>query len=660
MQKTSGGQGFADVWQRGHFAWEYKGKHKNLAAAYQQLLKYREDLENPPLLVVCDLNRFEVHTNFTGTAKQVYAFTLADLAGPEPLPSTTLSALEVLRALFSDPEKLRPHQTTSQVTEKAASNFALLAKSLRQYGADPEHAAHFLMRLLFCLFAEDVDLLPNRMFNKLVEATRHRPAEFAKRLSVLFSAMATGGSFGFDDIAHFNGGLFADGGVLDFASDDMEILSKACKLDWASVEPSIFGTLFERGLDPSKRSQLGAHYTSKDDILLIVEPVLMAPLRREWAEVQRQAQVIIVKIEAARGPARSRHQDSLRKLLVGFSSRIASVRVLDPACGSGNFLYVALKLLLDLEKEVIIFAFKNGLSAFFPQVAPEQLYGIEVNPYAHELAQIVVWIGYIQWLRDNGFGLSYSPILRPLHNIRRMDAILAYDEQGKPREPEWPSADVIIGNPPFLGGKRLRDVLSDRYVDDIFALYDGSVSRESDLVCYWFERARQLIGGSQTSRVGLLATNSIRGGANRRVLARIKESGDIFMAWSDRPWVLDGAAVRVSMIGFDNGAEKRRVLNGSTTLTINADLTGTLDLTSVKRLVENMNIAYMGDTKGGAFDIPPDVALKMINAPLNPNGRFNSDVVRPSVNGLDITRRPRGMWIVDFGIDMTEAMAALY
>jgi len=292
-------------------------------------------------------------------------------------------------------------------------------------------------------------------------------------------------------------------------------------------------------------------------------------------------------------------------------------------------------------------------------VGPQQLYGIELNVYAHELTSVVVWIGYIQWLHDNGFGVPDSPILKPLHNIRHMDALLARDD-GQIIEPPWPEADVIIGNPPFLGGKRLRSELGDSNVDALFALYDGRVPHEADLVCYFFERTRAQIAAGRVRRAGLLATNSIRGGANRRVLDRIKQSGDVFMAWSDRPWVLDGAAVRVSMVGFDSGAETAHVLNGVPVPTINPDLTGALDLTTAVPLVENRNVVFMGDTKGGDFDISADVAVAMRAAPINPNGRPNSDVVRPWVNSLDVTRRPRGMSIIDFGVMMPEAHAALY
>jgi len=585
-RKTSGAGGWADVWMRRHFAWEYKGKHKDLKAAYRQIQQYREDLENPPLLVVCDLDRFEVHTNFTNTVKAVYAFDLADLARNEPTPACALPPLEVLRAAFTHPDLLRPNRTTASVTEDAAREFAALAEGLRRRGEDPETTAHFLMRLLFCLFAEDIDLLPAGLFTRLVAASVTSPGDFGLRLRELFARMATGGFFGEHKIPYFNGGLFADDTTLALTAGDVAILARAAALDWASIEPAIFGTLFERSLDPAKRSQLGAHYTSRDDILLIVEPVLIAPLHRRWVAVQEEAHALIAKRDAASGSARTRHQQALERLLLTFTDEIAAVRVLDPACGSGNFLYLSLKRLLDLWKEVSLFAAASGVAGLLPYtVGPQQLYGIEINVYAHELASVVVWIGYIQWLHDNGFGVPDTPILKPLHNIRRMDALLAHDDASRQAvESTWPAADVVIGNPPFLGGKRLRAELGDAYVDVLFAVYDDRVPHEADLVCYFFARAQELIAAGAVRRAGLLATNSIRGGANRRVLERIKRAGDIFMAWGDRPWILDGAAVRVSMVGFNDGAEAGHILDGAPVPTINTDLTGSLDLTMARPL----------------------------------------------------------------------------
>jgi type II restriction/modification system DNA methylase subunit YeeA len=660
VSKTTGGEGFADVWMRSFFAWEYKGKHKDLNAAYQQLLQYREDLENPPLLVVCDLDRFEVHTNYTNTQKQVYAFELADLIPNQPTPTCELPPLDVLRAVFTDPACLKPGQTTAEVTEGAAAQFSKLAENLRSRGVPSERAAHFLMRLLFCLFSEDIGLLPDKLFSRLVENNFQRPDDFTKKLRQLFAAMAgEHGSFGEHDIAYFDGGLFSDDEAYDLTRDDLAVLALAAQLDWSSIEPAIFGTLFERSLDPDKRSQLGAHYTSESDIRLIVEPVLMDPLRRRWVEVRHKAEAIVEKSKTQHKAAQTKARKALSDLLHGFADELSKVRVLDPACGSGNFLYVALKRILDLEKEVSVFAASNGLSGLLPRTSPEQLYGIETNVYAHELASVVVWIGYIQWQHDNGYNFGSHPILRPLKNIQRMDAILAYDESGKPVEPEWPEADMIIGNPPFVGGNKIRHELGDKYVESLFDLYKGRLPAFSDYVCYWFEKSRAMLKERRTKRVGLLATQAIRGGVNRNVLERIKQTGDIFLAWGDRDWLLDGAVVHVSFVGFDDGSETRRLLDGAPVRKIHPDLTSEADLTSAARLRENAGLWAYGSQQKGSFDIPTDVALRLRQS-LNPFERNNSDVVRPSINGKQLLQRTNQTWVIDFGLKMPLKEAALY
>ena len=643
-----GAQGWADVFKKGFFALEYKGKnkHASLEKAYQQLLLYKDSLQNPPLLIVSDFDVIVIHTNFTNSVKREYRLELDDLLRPEKL--------SILRAAFFEPTRLRSSETTAQVTQEAAAKFATLADLLRRKEVPPETAAHFLIRVLFCLFAEDVGLLPGRVLTELVENARLRPGLFASQLRQLFGAMAVGGPFGRDIILHFNGGLFDNDETVELDSEALNVLRELSKLEWAYIEPSIFGTLFERSLDPSKRAQLGAHYTSRDDILLIVEPVLMAPLRKRWAEVKERAEALANQRSRQKGgKARERWDKQLITLLRGFQEEIIKTSVLDPACGSGNFLYISLRLLLDLEKEAINFAGDLGLTRFLPEVSPLQLYGIEANPYAHELAQMTVWIGYIQWLQENGFGFPPEPILKPLQNISLRDAILAIDGNDRSIEPEWPPATVIVGNPPFLGGKRMRSELGDPYVDRLFGLYEGRVPHEADLVCYWFEKARSSMERGLVNRVGLLATNAIRGGANRQVLTRILQGGRIFWAQSDREWILDGATVRVSMVAFDNLSEATYMLDGVPVQVINADLTASVDLTRALRLRENLGVSFMADTKGGPFDLSAEDARIMLEAQDNPNGRPNSDVVRPWANGLDVVRRSRNMWIIDFGVNAT-------
>ena len=315
--------------------------------------------------------------------------------------------------------------------------------------------------------------------------------------------------------------------------------------------------------------------------------------------------------------------------------------------------------LKNLEKQVILYAMDRGFSGYLPQVGPWQLHGIELNPYAYELAQMTVWIGWLQWIQSNGFGEPQEPILQALDTFTCRDAILTQHPDGSVTEPEWPAVDFIVSNPPFLGGKKLRTELGDEYVDRMFALWKDRVPAEADLCCYWFEKARQQIESGKCTRAGLLATQGIRGGANRKILARIKASGDVFFAHSDREWILDGATVHVSMLGFDGGAEPTRLLDGHPVATINADLTAGSDLTRAVRLPLNLGLAFMGDTKGGAFDIAEPIARAWLHSP-NAHGRPNSDVLRPWMNGMDVTRLPRGMWIVDFQAGTSATSAALY
>ena len=662
LHKIGGQQGWADVWMRGRFAWEYKGKHKNLDAAYAQLLEYREDLENPPLMVVCDLNRFEIHTNFTNTPKRVYAFDLAELAKPQNL--------DVLRKLFTDPKALSPDVRAEAITKDAAERFAELADRLRMHpGVDAHRAAHFLMKLMFCMFGDDIGLLPPKLFSNLLENAKANPAMLTRRLENLFKSMAKGGDFGADTILRFNGGLFNDADVLPLKAEEINILIKVNEFDWSNVEPAIFGTLFERSLDPDKRSQIGAHYTSKEDILTLLEPVLMTPLRREWAEVKHRCEEILwPKVEKASRQATgkktgvsakiSKERKAFDRVVQDFTERLHGVKVLDPACGSGNFLYVSINLLLDLENEVIAYAASRGLS-LIPQVSPTQLLGLEINPYAQQLAQVVIWIGYLQWIHHNGFKLPSDPVLEPIESISCQDSILDLSDPKHPKEPEWPKAEFIVGNPPFLGGNKIRSELGGDYVDQLFKLYDERIPAFADLCCYWFEKARQQIQKKKCKRAGLLATQGIRGGVNREVLKRIKESGDIFFAESDRNWILDGANVHISMIGFDNGQEKELLLDGNIVPLINSNLTKESDISRAKILSSNKGFSFQGPSPKAPFEIQFNVAINMLLEPSNVNGCPNSDVIRPIITAKEMVQKKEDMWTFDFGL-MSEKEAASY
>jgi hypothetical protein len=651
--KAEGGEGWADVWMRDHFAWEYKGKRKDLSAAFAQLTGYADALGNPPLLVVCDLARFEIHTHFNSTVPRVYRFTLDDLAADPGEP------LRILRAVFTDPETLRPTRLREELTERAAKDFADLATALRARGHHPHTVAHFLDHLLFAMFAEDAGILPKNLIDRLASATKGDAAAFSAALHDLFGKMAKGGGlFGVERIEWFNGGLFDDAEVITLAPPEFEMIGRVSKLDWSQIEPAIFGTLFERGLDPDQRAQLGAHYTDRTSILRLVEPVLMEPLRRDWAETQGAITPLV--LAGRKVTARTPPDQNPERIFGAFLERLRAIRVLDPACGSGNFLYISLQLLKDLEYEAIQWgSLVLRIPQEFPQVGPQNLLGIEINPFAAELARVTIWIGQIQWMLAHGLGHPRDPVLQPLDNIREQDALLDVTDPSKPQEAEWPEADVVVGNPPFLGAKLLRANLGDVYVEQLYSVFGDRLAGMSDLCAYWHEKARAQIASGKLKRSGLLATQGIRGGRGRDVLERIKRTGDIFFAYADEPWVLAGAAVHISFVGQDDGSEGQRTLDGRSVGSINSDLTTGVDLTRAGRLAENLGVAFIGDQKSGPFDVPGAVARAWLRTP-NPDGRDNRDVVRPWVNGLDLTRRPRDMWIVDFGSTMACEEAALY
>ena len=435
--KASGGEGWADVWRRGRFAWEYKGKHKDLDAAHRQLLQYAGALENPPLLVTSDIERITIRTNWTNAVSERHEVHLDELADP--------IRLGVLKSVFADPERLRPGTTRAALTAKAAAEFAELAGRLRGRGHDPQVVAHFVNRLVFCLFADDVGLLPDGLFERMLDASRKRPAQFEGYARRLFAAMAErGGEVDFTPVAWFNGGLFDDGSAMPLELDDVALLQRASALDWAEVDPSILGTLFERGLDPDKRSQLGAHYTSREMIERLIEPVVRGPLLAQWGDVlERMRHLMAGRPLSVAGVMRAGDRLGAKgpreagRLLRGFLDRLRAFRVLDPACGSGNFLYLALLSLKDLEHQVMVEAEALGLQREFPQVGPEAVLGLEVNPYAAELARVSVWIGHIQWARRHGFPAPSDPVLRTLDTIACRDAVLA-DDGGKAA---WPCVD---------------------------------------------------------------------------------------------------------------------------------------------------------------------------------------------------------------------------
>jgi len=658
--RTGGNHGWADVWKRHCFAWEYKAPGADLGKALKQLMTYALALDNPPLLVVSDRRLIQIHTHFTGAPSEVHTIRIEDIGTPENR--------QKLQWLFESPERFRPSRDNRQITDEAARAFAELASRLRARhpGSEGEQqVAHFLTQCLFCLFAEDAELLPRGLFERLLDKSKQDGHKLDSRLRELFAAMQKGGDFALEDIAYFNGGLFEVIAPLPLDAEEADILHAASRLDWNAIDPAIFGTLFERGLDPKKRSQLGAHYTDPATIMRLIEPVIVRPLTAEWEAAKTAIAASMAKSRKAGDKA---YKDAQARF-VAHLERLKNYRVLDAACGSGNFLYLALKALKDLEHKANLDAEALGLQRQVSiEVSPANVLGIELNEYAAELARVTVWIGELQWMRAHGYPVRRNPILARLDHVEHRDALLNADGS----EAEWPACDAIVGNPPFLGDKMMRGELGSDYTDKLRKRYEGRVPGGADLVTYWFEKARAQIAAGQCTAAGLVSTNSIRGGANRKVLERIVESGRIFEAWSDEEWVNDGAAVRVSLVCI--GQQERAKLDGAIVDKIHADLTADVDVTNTPKMQQNLGKSFQGVTPSAAvnkklrdqlglpsasFNLDGDKARKILLDPNTIDGEPMAAVVRPYLIADDITTRPLDRFIVNF-VGRDEASAALF
>ncbi len=677
VRKPDGSSGQADVWKRGHFGWEYKGKRKNLDAAYEQLLGYREGLGNPPLLVVCDMNRFEIHTNFTNTPPRVERFNLNDLRDN---PS---HYLRMLREVFLDPEALHPNRDPRYITETAAARFGEVAEALRDLDHDPNEVARFLNRLIFCFFAESIGLFrgvdsqAHEPVSLTLSLLRLNPERSSAQLSAVFDAMARREipDFGPFPTPWFNGGLFdrtAAQETFGLTGDLLEILLETAELDWSRIDPAIFGTLFERSLDPRRRSQLGAHYTDPDNIMRVVEPVVLRPLRREFDALRAELEPDRLTVEESPAAYGAWGTNGALELdepppnspaarIHAFHERLANVRVLDPACGSGNFLYVAMRELKQIEQDLIAWAHSAfGINSLRRRVGIANMLGIDIDQFAVDLTRMSLWIGDIQWTLQQGRQRLAEPILGQIEQIECRDAILAEDAEGNPIPAEWPAAEFIVGNPPFLGGKLIRQAVGDEKIERLRKVWHPLISGNSDLCTYWHEQARRQVADGKTRRAGLLATTSITQQVNLPVLERIAESGAIFSAWRNEPWAPDGAAVRIAIVAQDDGTESELTLDGEPVNQINPDLTQEAYMGGARRLKENAAYSYRGGIRAGPFDIPYDDGMRMLNAPPNVNGRPNSDVVFPLLIGRDLAQRWSERFVIDFGEERTMAEAAQY
>ena len=610
--KTGGGEGWADVWKKGYFAWEYKKKKRDLDKALEQLTRYAAALENPPLHIACDTHIFRIETRWTNELPAKYEFELQELAEPVNLAR--------LRAVFHNPEELRSRRTRDKLTKEAADKFQTISDSLQHRNPDREAVAHFVNQLVFCFFADSVKLLPNGLWKKLLQAAERKPQQSKTFLARLFGDMDKGGDFDLEDILEFNGGLFDGRPPLELKHNEIGLLFAAASLDWSLIDPTIFGTLFERFLDPDKRAQIGAHYTDPEKIMMIVEPVVLRPLRAEWDAAKAKIEAIMAPaLEAAGGGGRTAARERSKLFEAArakaeaerdaFIDRLCDLRILDPACGSGNFLYLALQGVKDIEWRAILDCEALGLGMAVPRVGPEILHGIEINPFAAELARTTIWIGDIQWRVKNAIHHHPRPVLRKLNSIECRDALLAPDGKGGFVEGKWPEADFIIGNPPFLGDRKMIAGLGEGYVRVLRATYADRIPGHSDLVCFWLRKGLDALLTDKARRIGLVATNSVTGGNNLAVMKSITDNAGVFEAWSDEPWTVEGAAVRVAIVCYEcRDVNTAARLNGLEAKRIGPDLTSGGSVVHAQSLTENRNICFIGTMKNGEFNIPYNTA----------------------------------------------------
>ena len=719
-------QGFIDLYRRACYVLESKqtglelatpGWDKAMLRAHGQAVQYARGLPpeegRPPFVVVVDVGRsIELYSEFSRSGGAYIPY-------PDPrshrIRLTDLRRLEIrarLRALWLDPLSLDPSRRAARVTRDIAARLARLAVSLESAGHDPAVTAAFLIRCLFTLFAEDVGLIKAGGFTDLLHSVRADPAQFVPLTEHLWRDMDTGAAFSVilrERVLRFNGGLFAQGQALPLDRAQLDLLIDAGRADWRQVEPAIFGTLLERALDPRERHALGAHYTPRAYVERLVLPTVIAPLREEWTAVHSAA---------FRLHEQGKDAEAI-KLVSAFQVHLANIRVLDPACGSGNFLYVTLEHLKRLEGEVLdtleslgqrqLLMAMEGVS-----VDPHQLLGLELNPRAAAIAETVLWIGYLQWhFRTHGNVNPPEPVIRDFRNIQCRDAVLAYervewvtDESGRPvtrwdgrtyrphpvtgeavpdetaqvpleryvnpRRAEWPEADFVVGNPPFIGAGPMRRTLGDGYVDALRGAWP-EVPESADYVMYWWERAAELARTGHLRRFGFITTNSLRQTFNRRVLERHLKAAEplsLLFAVPDHPWVdaADGAAVRIGMTvaeaGESPGVIDRVVAERSgqgeglevdlerTAGRIHADLRIGADVASAGALLANRDLSNPGvKLHGAGFIVTPEEAAALGLGRVPGLDRH----IRAYLNGRDLTQTPRGVMVIDlFGLNADE------
>jgi hypothetical protein len=693
-----------------------------MRAARNQAETYVRNLpdghETPPFIIICDVGYvLELWSNFARDGKAYtqfpdrsgYRITLEDLAKPE--------VRDLLRTVWTDPMSLDPARKSAEVSRDIAERLARVARELEKKHY-PEQVALFLMRCLFTMFAEDVGLLPDRSFTEFLKGVMATPDKAHLALKSFWREMDAGTEYSSAikaSVRRFNGGLFRNADALPLTSDMLGELYQAARRDWRDVEPAIFGTLLEQALSKQERSKLGAHYTPRAYVERLVIPTIIEPLREEWTAVQAECELAIMKGDNRTALVAARW----------FHQQLCSTDILDPACGTGNFLYVAFEHMKRLEGEVLDFIASlpgSAQEAFELKgftVDPSHFHGIEKNPRAREIAELVLWIGYLKWqLRTNGHSYISDPVLADFKNIECRDAVLAWEGEPVPRldgngEPVtrwdgvsqrtdgltgnlipdeshrvpvldypkpapavWPRADFIIGNPPFIGGKDLRAELGDGYAEALWKAWPH-MPGGADFVLYWWDHAAELVRAGNARRFGFITTNSITQVFGRRVIDRhlndTKAPLHIEFAISDHPWVKgeDRANVRIAMTvgapGARDGALWRVVseadLNTDTPKVRLAQQRGMIrshleigaDISSAHALKANDRVCSPGVKLHGSGFIVTPQQAQGLGLGTVPG--LDKHIL-PYRNGRDINQTPRGVMVIDlFGLTEDEVRA---
>lgn len=696
---------FIDLFKQGCFALEAKDEEEGassdrlLRKAFGQVRNYANALpgERPPYILVMDVAKvLIIWDRWSGDYGGFNAGRRVDLRN---LAGNTYDQVLIQR-IWNDPASLDPRAKSVAVTREIATRLARLAAALEQRGHDPDRAARFLMRCVFTMFAEDVGLLPERTFRETVAqaGVDGSPEEFSEAVAALWRAMDSGGRFGLRKFLRFNGHFFRDAEALLLSRDELQILLSAAQADWQDVEPSIFGTLLVRAIDPVERHRLGAQYTPPEYVERVVRPTVEEPIRERWTAVQAE-------VLQLRESGRARDLTAALKRLREFHGWLRGLRFLDPACGSGNFLYVTMHLVKRVEYEVIalISEVSGKVELRLDEVGPWQFHGIEIKPWAREITELTLWIGFHQFWKAHHDVQPPEPILQDTGTLECRDAVLEWDaivadparsrpdptprnadpvtgrsvpdphrrleylEHRNARPAAWPEADFIVGNPPYLGQARQREGFGDGYVDALRAAYP-ELPDSVDYVMYWWYRAACAVAHSRTIRAGLITTNTITQSQNRAVIAAMAERhAGVVWAAPDHPWVdgTDAAAVRVAMTVIAREPEsatrievddEARVIREEKVERLNADLTAHADVASAaaRELRANEGLSSPGfKLHGAGFILEPEEAEALLRADAR-----NAAIIRPYRNGRDLTARPRGVHLIDFGLKEEEEARA--